>query len=77
MAGFFDGETEGISIPYKELISDDWKDEFIQQVQKKQHEIKKKAEIRKAEVSMGQEKLERQLYEKLKMKYEGEAQLYE
>lgn len=66
--------SEGMSIQYNELINDDWKEGFIQQVQKKQQEIDKKDKIMKTETAEKHEKWERDMYEKLKMKYEGDGQ---
>lgn len=66
--------SEGMSIQYNELINDDWKEGFIQQVQKKQQEIDKKDKIMKTETAEKHEKWERDMYEKLKIKYEGEGQ---
>ena len=73
MAGLCDGESEGMSIPYHELINDDWKEAFVQQVQKKQEEIDENNKIMKTEAAEEHEKWERDMYEKLKMKFEGDG----
>ena len=68
MAGLSDGDSDGMSIPYLELVNDDWKEVFIQQLNEQKQKIEKKNERIKIE----SEKWERDMYEKLKQKFEGE-----
>jgi len=64
-------ETHHYSILFSELVSDDWKEEFIQKVAAAKHQLEEKEKKEKQLQKEKWEQRQKALYESLKEKYEG------